>query len=311
MRILVILGPTASGKTHLAVQLAKRFHGEILSADSRQVYRGLDLGTGKDLHEYGSIPYHLIDIVDLGYEFNLFEFQHRCLALLPEIHARDHLPILTGGTGLYLEAVIQGYQLTPARPDYSLRATLMALSDEALTKRLMRLKPLQHNHTDLESRDRMIRAIEIAEATLHSPNQPVPRDFTFLILGMRWERSVLRQRIAERLSQRLDTGLIEEVEGLLRQGVSPAILDAMGLEYRFVTRFLQGKLQRDEMFTQLHQAICQFAKRQETWFRRMERQGTQIHWLNAAIDPEQEAIRILDLFMGRGGVTQSSGFGCL
>ncbi|MBF0270465.1 MAG: tRNA (adenosine(37)-N6)-dimethylallyltransferase MiaA [Magnetococcales bacterium] len=299
MKILVILGPTASGKTRLAVQLAQGIAGEILSADSRQVYRGLDIGTGKDLEEYGPIPYHLIDVVDPGEAFDLFQFQQRCLALLPEIQGRGGLPILVGGTGLYLEALIRGYRLAPARADPALRAHLHTLSDDALTARLLTLKPTQHNTTDLETRERAIRAIEIAQATLdqNTPDSPPVShsdpDHDFLILGMRWERAILRQRIADRLQQRLETGLIEEVADLLNRGVSPASLEALGLEYRFVTRFVQGALDRAELFDQLVQAIRQFAKRQETWFRRMERHGIRIHWLEAAKDPLHEARTIM------------------
>ncbi|MBF0190595.1 MAG: tRNA (adenosine(37)-N6)-dimethylallyltransferase MiaA [Magnetococcales bacterium] len=301
MKILVILGPTASGKTRLAVQLAQDCTGEILSADSRQVYRGLDLGTGKDLEEYGPIPHHLIDVAEPGEAFDLFQFQQRCLALLPEIHARGALPILAGGTGLYLEALIRGYRLAPAKPDPTLRAQLHTLSNAQLTARLLALKPSQHNTTDLETRERTIRAIEIAQATLDQPHAPDDSppvshpdpDHDFLILGMRWERAILRQRIADRLRQRLETGLIEEVADLLNRGIAPAILEALGLEYRFVTRFVRGELNQVELFDQLVQAIRQFAKRQETWFRRMERHGIRIHWLEAAKDPLQEARTIM------------------
>ncbi|MEO5331901.1 MAG: tRNA (adenosine(37)-N6)-dimethylallyltransferase MiaA [Magnetococcus sp. YQC-5] len=282
--VLIILGPTASGKTRLAVHLAKILDGEILSADSRQVYRGLDIGTGKDLHEYDTIPYHLIDVVDLGEEYNLFEFKQQFFETLPRIHARNHLPILAGGTGLYLQAILQNYQLAKAPPDPSLQT----LSDQELERRLNQLKPEQHNSTDRENRARMIRAIEIATTTHHPTIHP---ELSFLTLGMRWERALLRQRIAERLTQRLETGLIQEVEHLLEKN-APATLTALGLEYRFITRHLLGELTFEQMEQQLHQAICQFAKRQETWFRRMERQGIPIHWLNAT-DPIPEALQIL------------------
>ncbi|MBF0163184.1 MAG: tRNA (adenosine(37)-N6)-dimethylallyltransferase MiaA [Magnetococcales bacterium] len=290
LKILVILGPTASGKTRLAVRLARRFNGEILSADSRQVYRGLDIGTGKDLDEYGATPHHLIDVADPGDEFNLFRFQQFCLARIAEIHGRGGLPILAGGTGLYLESIIRGYRLTPARVDPRQRAELNTLSDEALATRLLALKPDQHNTTDLETRDRMMRAIEIALASQSDgePVAPAP-ETEFLVLGLRWERSVLRERIAERLHRRLQEGMVEEVEGLLAAGVAEETLEGMGLEYRFVTRLVRGALTREACETQLVQAIRQFAKRQETWFRRMERQGIRIHWLDAAGDPENEA----------------------
>ncbi|GAB0056331.1 tRNA dimethylallyltransferase [Candidatus Magnetaquicoccaceae bacterium FCR-1] len=301
MKILVILGPTASGKTRLAVRLAQRFDGEILSADSRQVYRGLDIGTGKDLDEYGAIPYHLIDVADPGDGFNLFRFQQLCLARIPEIRARGRLPILAGGTGLYLESILRGYRLTPARVDPRQRAEWHALPDDELIARLLALKPEQHNTTDLETRDRTIRAIEIA---LASRNDTAPVVTTpeadFLVLGLRWERSVLRERIAERLHRRLQEGMIEEVEGLLAAGVPEETLDGMGLEYRFVTRFVRGTLTREACETHLVQAIRQFAKRQETWFRRMERQGVRIHWLDATADPEGEAEERVGSFLASG-----------
>ncbi len=290
MKILVILGATASGKTRLAVELARQFNGEILSADSRQVYQGLDIGTGKDLHEYGQIPYHLIDVVKLGNEFNLFEFQQRFYTLVPQIYARNHLPIMAGGTGLYLASIIQAYQLAPAPIKPTLRANLETLSDQELATHLLKLNPKQHNVTNLEDRQRMIRAIEIAQIT-HNPTT-LP-DYQFLTLGLRWERAILRQRIATRLNQRLDSGLIEEVETLLKQGANPETLIALGLEYRFITHYIQGKLNRDELFQNLHQGICQFAKRQETWFRRMARQGVNINWLEANNNPFQTAIEII------------------
>ncbi|MBF0127595.1 MAG: tRNA (adenosine(37)-N6)-dimethylallyltransferase MiaA [Magnetococcales bacterium] len=289
-KILVILGATASGKTRLGVQLARHLDGEILSADSRQVYRGLDIGTGKDLHEYENIPYHMIDIMEPGEEFNLFAFQQRVHALLPQIRQRHHLPILVGGTGLYLDAIINRYRLVPVPPNHTLRDELKTLSDQELAARLLRLKPEQHNVTDLETRNRMIRAIEIAGS-----NQP-PVDhppLSCLILGMRRERSALRQRIRTRLAERLQKGMLAEVQQLLDAGIPPATLLDLGLEYRFLTRHLLGEMDHETMFQKLHQAICQFAKRQETWFRRMERHGTRIHWLNADQDPFQAALAIL------------------
>ncbi|MBF0614267.1 MAG: tRNA (adenosine(37)-N6)-dimethylallyltransferase MiaA [Magnetococcales bacterium] len=294
MKVLVILGPTASGKTRLAVQLARQLDGEILSADSRQVYRGLDIGTGKDRHEYGEIPCHLIDLVDPGEPFDLFQYQQRCHIALSEILARHRLPILTGGSGMYLAAIVQDYRLVPAQPDPLSHRELEPLSDQELTERLLTLQPIQHNTTNLDTRARIIRALEIAQATHAAAGQSITRPTCdFLILGMRWERPVLRARIAHRLQERLENGLIDEVSGLLARGIAPATLEAFGLEYRFVTRFVLGQIDQATLFDQLVQAIRQFAKRQETWFRRMERQGVTIHWLDAAHDPEQTALTLI------------------
>lgn len=280
---LVVLGPTAAGKTRLAVQLAHRLGGEVISADSRQVYRGLDIGSGKDLGEYEvegrAIPYHLIDICGLEHEFSVFEYQQRCFDCLEDCWKRGAMPVICGGTGLYLEAVLQGYRMVAAPEDAALRAELEALGDEALRARLQALRPEQHNTTDTIDRARTIRAIEIAAYTRDNPPPPAP-DIRALVLGVQWPREHLRRRIRERLVHRLETGLIEEVRGLLDQGVPPGRLDLLGLEYRFVTQFLRGDIRnRNDLAQKLAAAIAQFAKRQETWFRRMERRGTPIHWV--------------------------------
>lgn len=289
--LLVILGPTASGKTRLGVGAAHTLGGEILSADSRQVYKGMDLGTGKDLTEYGDIPYHLIDLVDPGYEFNVFEFQRRFFEAFAEIGERNRLPILVGGTGLYLEAVLKGYRLVEVQENPELRQELTALDSEQLLAKLTALRPTLHNTTDTLNRERLIRAIEIAEgeraASLHLPPLPELRPMVF---GVQWERTELRRRITARLKERLGQGMIEEVERLHRQGVSYETLEFYGLEYRFIARFLKGELNRNDMVQKLASAIHQFAKRQETWFRRMERQGTQIHWLNGAGNALEELL---------------------
>lgn len=291
--LLVILGPTASGKTRLGVGAARALGGEILSADSRQVYRGMDLGTGKDLAEYGDVPYHLIDLVEPGYEFNVFEFQRRFFEAFAEIAGRTRLPILVGGTGLYLDAVLRGYRLVEVPENPELRRQLAELSLDRLSARLLELRPKLHNTTDILERDRLIRAIEIAEGEqMADRHLPPPPELRPLIFGVQWERAELRHRITARLKERLGRGMIEEVERLHRQGVPYETLEFYGLEYRFIAQFLKGELNRNDLTQKLGSAIHQFAKRQETWFRRMERQGTQIHWLNGAGDALDELLHI-------------------
>jgi tRNA dimethylallyltransferase len=291
MNLLVLLGPTASGKTHLAVQAARHLDGEIISADSRQVYRGLDIGSGKDLEEYGTTPYHLIDVADPGYEFSLFDFAQAFSRSFDEIRGRNRLPILCGGTGLYLDAVLQGYNLVKVGENRALRQELEPLSLALLQERLHALRPEQHNTTDLEDRCRLIRAIEIAVGEQQPESQPLHMPaLTPRIFGLRWPRELLRKRITQRLRQRLEQGMLEEVEGLHGAGVSWETLDYYGLEYRFVGQYLQGQFNRNDLFQKLNSAIHQFAKRQETWFRRMERQGVAIHWLDGEGDPVAELI---------------------
>ena len=297
--LVVVLGPTASGKTRLGVELARRLDGEIISADSRQVYRGMDLGTGKDLEEFGEISYHLIDIVDPGHEFNLFEFQRRFVDAYHLVSASGRLPILVGGSGLYLEAVLCGYRLQEAQENPALRRELELLSIEELAARLKALRPTLHNSTDLTERDRLIRAIEIASAPPAAACEPLLHLHP-LVFGIRWERSILRQRITARLKARLAAGMVAEVARLLAAGVPESLLEFYGLEYRFVARHLRGELNRNDMFQKLNSAIHDFAKRQETWFRRMERNGTSIHWLDGARDPLDEALAVLDRFRREG-----------
>lgn len=281
---LVILGATAGGKTALAVAAARHFGGEIISADSRQVYRGMDLGTGKDLAEYNEIPYHLIDIVAAGSEYNLFKFQRDCYAAVTEIRRRRCMPIICGGTGLYLDAVLKGYRLLEVPLNPQLREQVAGLSDEQLRRRLLELKPQQHNRTDLAERERLLRAYEIAvgETTVEPADPFVWRP---LVFGLQWPREVLRRRIATRLQERLEQGLIAEVADLHAGGVTWEQLEFYGLEYRYIAHYLQGRLRRNDMVQQLTSAIGQFAKRQETFFRRMEKHGVQITWLDAQQDP--------------------------
>jgi tRNA dimethylallyltransferase len=294
--LLVILGPTASGKTRIGVQIARALDGEIISADSRQVYRGMDIGTGKDLNEYGSVPYHLVDLVDPGYEFNVFEFQRRFLEAFRAIRRRGHLPVLVGGTGLYLEAVLKAYRLVEVPENPGLRQELAGFSLENLAARLKAANPRLHNTTDLLDCERLMRAIEIAEFRGQGgpPRSPLP-EFTPIVFGIRLDRKILRQRITQRLRERLNRGMIEEAEGLLRKGVSFETLEFYGLEYRFVAQYLKGKLNRNDMFQKLNSAIHRFAKRQETWFGRMERQGILIHWVDGNEEP---AATILQMSQG-------------
>lgn len=293
--LLVVLGPTASGKTRLGVELCRKLNGEVISADSRQVYRGMDIGTGKDLDEFGEVPCHLIDIAEPGHEFNLFEYQRRFYTVFEELGRHGKLPVLVGGTGLYLDAVLRGYRLVEVPPNPELRAELAKLATEELTARLLRLKPKQHNTTDTIDRERLTRAIEIAEGEKNATTEKLPPapNLKPLIFGVLWERQELKKRIEERLRRRLEKGMIEEVAGLHENGVSFEVLESYGLEYRFIAHFLQGKLNRNDLFQQLNSAIRAFAKRQMTWFRRMERQGVLIHWLDANDDLFSQALQLL------------------
>lgn len=294
--LLAVLGPTASGKTRLGVELAKLLGGEILSGDSRQVYRGLDIGSGKDLEEYGKIPYHLIDIVEPGYEFNLFEYQQHFFKAFSLVQARGRLPILVGGTGLYIDAVINSYELSAVPENSALREELSRLNHDRLIERLKTYGTQLHNTTDLTDRSRLIRAIEIAENSREVTVTTGERDkpsIVPLVLGIKFPRPELRRRITQRLRTRLDNGLIEEVERLHQRGLSFDTLDFYGLEYRYVAQFVTGKLNRNDMYQKLNSAIHQFAKKQETWFRRMEKRGTSIHWLDGTRNLCAQALPIL------------------
>jgi tRNA dimethylallyltransferase len=291
--LLVILGPTASGKTRLGAQLAGLLGGEIISADSRQVFRGMDIGTGKDLHEYGQVPYHLIDVAPPGSEFNLFEFQRLFLEAREEISRRGRLPVLVGGSGMYLDSVLRGYWLQEVPENTELRRELALIPMEELVTRLKSANPNTHNSTDLTERDRLTRAIEIAQF-IPQPGNDTPRpELTAVTLGLSWERGALRERITRRLRERLDAGMIEEVQALHASGIAYEQLEYYGLEYRYLARYLKGELPRNDMFQKLNSAIHDFAKKQENWFRRMQSHGTPIHWLNGAGDPLQEALEYL------------------
>ena len=304
-RMITILGPTASGKTDLATHLAARLNAEIISADSRQVYRGMDIGTGKDLADYmvdgHVVPYHLIDICEPGTKYNLFRYQQDFLDCYEDIRSRGALPILCGGTGLYIEAVLKGYSLSPVPQNPELRAKLEEKSLEELTHLLADLKErnhsVMHNKTDVDSCQRAIRAIEIETYNLTKPTeerQCPPIDS--LIIGVDIDREERRRKITKRLKERLKAGMIDEVDGLLKRGIPADDLIYYGLEYKFVTEYLIGKLSYDEMFRQLEIAIHQFAKRQMTWFRGMERRGFTIHWIDAMQPMKDKVEKILSLW---------------
>jgi tRNA dimethylallyltransferase len=292
--LLTILGPTASGKTRLAVSMARELSGEIISADSRQVFRGMDIGSGKDLNEYGDVPSHLIDILEAGQEFSVFVFQRLFYDAFEDISERGRLPILCGGTGLYLDAVLRGYRMVEVPEDPALRADLENRSADELATLLRELRPGQHNTSDLLERGRTVRAIEIARyERAHEGLQEELPEIRTLIIGIRWEREQLRRRITERLKIRLENGMIEEVQRLHDGGVPWERLDYYGLEYRYIGAYLQGKLKRNDMFQRLNSAIHDFAKRQENWFRKMERNGVVINWLEGSGDPLNEARQLL------------------
>ena len=304
-RMITILGPTACGKTALATALAARLDGEIISADSRQVYRRMDIGTGKDLADYHVdgklIPYHLIDICEPGTKYNLFEYQHDFLQAYADIVARGRRPILCGGTGLYLEAVIKGYHLSPVPQNETLRRQLEEKSMDELTAMLRNLKEqsgsAMHNTTDVDSKQRAIRAIEIE---MHNLEQPMPEReapaVDALIVGLDVPREVRRERITRRLKDRLEQGMVEEIRALLDSGIPAEDLMYYGLEYRYVTEYVLGITSYEQMFSRLEIAIHQFAKRQMTWFRGMERRGCVIHWIDAMqpLDKMLQAVMELD-----------------
>ena len=307
-QMITILGPTASGKTPLAAALAYQTEGEIISADSRQVYRRMDIGTGKDLADYTitnnrepiTVPYHLIDIVEPGTKYNLFQYQQDFYDAYQDIMARGKTPILCGGTGLYIEAVLKGYKLSPVPQNPDLRQQLEGKTLDELTQLLAALKAktgsVMHNKTDVDSCQRAIRAIEIESYNLE---HPVPlRDLPpvdSLIIGVNIDREARREKITRRLKARLEEGMVDEVRGLLDEGIPAEDLIYYGLEYKFVTEYVTGKTTYDEMFTRLEIAIHQFAKRQMTWFRGMERRGFTIHWIDALQPMEDKVGKILEI----------------
>ena len=295
--LLTILGATATGKTSLAVRLAAELKGEIISADSRQIYRGMDLGTGKDLDEYvyegTPVPYHLIDIADAGFRFNLFMYQQEFLKVWQDFERRGIFPVLCGVSGLYVESILKAYRMTPVPENPELRERLACKSLAELSDILSSYRSL-HNTTDTDTVKRAIRAIEIAEYyTTHEPVKGEFPEIRSLIVGILFDRETRRQRITERLHARLQAGMIDEVKGLLDRGIKPEDLIYYGLEYKYLTLYLTGELTYDEMVEQLNIAIHQFAKRQMTWFRKMERDGFEIKWLdgNMPLDEKVEQVK--------------------
>jgi len=312
-KMITILGPTASGKTSLAAVLAYHLDAEIISADSRQVYQGMDIGTGKDLADYTvaskHIPYHLIDICKAGSKYNVYQYQQDFLEVYNKIRETNKLPILCGGSGLYLEAILKGYHLSTVPPNEELRNQLNEMSHESLIQMLVeiqeQLNTKMHNSTDLDSKQRTIRAIEIGKHMLTEadPKTNFP-EIPSLIIGVDIDREERRRKITTRLHQRLEEGMIEEVKQLLNQGIAPEDLIYYGLEYKFVTEHIIGKLSYDEMVQQLEIAIHQFAKRQMTWFRGMERRGIKINWIDASL-PMEEKIEMIQTLYKEGNKDES------
>ena len=299
--MITILGPTASGKTPLAAALAKEIGGEIISADSRQVYRRMDIGTGKDLADYDGVPYHLIDICEPGTKYNLFQYQQDFFDAYNNIIGKGKTPVLCGGTGLYIEAVLKGYKLSPVPQNQELRDRLEGKSLTELTQILMALKEKNgsnmHNTTDVDSCQRAIRAIEIETYNIEHPMPlrelpPIPS----LIVGVNIDREQRREKITRRLKARLEGGMVDEVKALLDEGIPAEDLIYYGLEYKFVTEYLIGKTTYEEMFQRLEIAIHQFAKRQMTWFRGMERRGFKIHWIEAMQPMDEKVKEILRIW---------------
>lgn len=303
-KMITILGPTASGKTSLAAALAARIDAEIISADSRQVYRGMTIGTGKDLDDYRQgdrlIPYHLIDICEPGTKYNLFQYQQDFHLIYNNIVVRGVRPILCGGTGLYIESVLKGYALSPVPQNQALRDKLADKSLAELTEMLEDLKrrnhSVMHNRTDVDTAQRAIRAIEIETYNLEHPtdNRTLP-PIDSVIIGVDINREERRRKITQRLKQRLEEGMVDEIRQLLDRGIAPENLIYYGLEYKFVTEYVIGKISYEEMFRQLEIAIHQFAKRQMTWFRGMERRGFTIHWIDALDPMDSKVAQIMDI----------------
>lgn len=298
--LITILGATASGKTSVAAHLAKKINGEIISADSRQVYKGMSIGTGKDLCDYivdgYRVPYHLIDIVNAGYQYNVFEYQHDFIPIFEHLFERGKMPVLCGGSGLYIEAILKGYKLINVPNNTELR---LQLDDKELIELGAILKTYKtlHNVSDVDTKKRAIRAIEIQD--YYSKNPEIDTYFpkiNSLIVGVKYDRESRRSRITERLKARLNQGMLDEVNQLLKTGIQPSAIIYYGLEYKYLTQYIIGDITYDEMFSQLETAIHQFSKRQMTWFRRMEKQGFHIQWLDGYLSME-EKLKSIEMWM--------------
>lgn len=299
--LLVVTGPTASGKTSLAVAIANRVGGEIISADSRQVYRGMNLGTGKDYNDYQidgiHIPYHLIDIADAGYKYNVFEYQRDFIKVYSQLKERSVFPVVCGGSGMYADSIITGYKMLEVPPDSGLRMRLEKKSMEKLMEILSTFRK-SHNTTEIDTKKRIIRAIEIEyfSRNLSKQSSEIPK-VRSLVVGVMFDREARRRRISERLKHRLDAGMVEEVKLLIDMGINSETLIYYGLEYKYITLFLNGKLSYSEMARDLEIAIHQFAKRQMTWFRGMEKRGTKINWLDGNLPMDEKVERVMELLI--------------
>ena len=296
--LIIVTGPTATGKTKFAIDLADRLNAEIISADSRQVFRGMDLGTGKDISEYSSngkaVPYHLIDILDAGQKYSVYQFQKDFFVAYNSIKKRGKNVVLCGGTGLYVESIVKNYQMPDVPENVELRKSLENKSLEELETILSELKTM-HNSTDIDTRNRAIRAIEIATYEKDNLGKSDYPKLNTLIFGVHFERAEIRKRITERLKQRIDEGMIDETRKLIESGVSPDVLISYGLEYKYITWLLQEKISYQQFFSELNTAIHQFAKRQMTWFRRMERNNIKIHWIDGRLPAEEKVAKALEI----------------
>lgn len=300
IKLPIIIGPTASGKTRLAALCAQQLHAEIISADSRQVYRGMDIGTGKDYDDYVvdsyAVPYHLIDIVDAGYAYNLYEYKRDFAAAFTTIVSRGAMPMVCGGTGLYVESVVKQYALPEVPHDEAFRLECEQRSFDELVAELSRYKEM-HNKSDIDTKKRLIRALEIARyQQIHGvQKQELELPYTPIVIGVQVSRETRRERISKRLEMRLQQGMTHEVERLLAQGVTAEQLIYYGLEYKYITMYVTGRMSINQMIDELRTAICQFAKRQMTWFRGMERRGIPIHWIDGECDMNQRVEQVLGI----------------